>query len=152
MTVNTSLRRRCLVLTVASLAAMTFGARAETYPSRPIRLVVPFPAGGPTDVLARIVASRLAEKLGQPVVVDNKPGASGRVCADAVAKAAPDGHTLLADASIHIISPSLYPKQPYAAIADFAAVSNLANVPLVLAVNAKVPARPNSLGSRRASS
>ena len=136
----TSLRRRCLAAAFASLAAVTFGARAETFPSRPIRLVVPFPPGGPTDVLARIVAPRLAERLGQPVVVDNKPGASGMVGADAVARAVPDGHTLLANASIHVINPSLYPKQPYDAIADFAAVSNLADVPLVLAVNPKVAA------------
>jgi tripartite-type tricarboxylate transporter receptor subunit TctC len=141
MTFKTSLRRHCLVIAVASLAALTFGARAETYPLRPIRLVVPFPPGGPTDVLARIVAPRLAEKLGQPVIIDNKPGASGMVGADAVAKSAPDGHTLLVNASIHVINPSLYPKQPYDAIADFAAVSNLADVPLVLAVNPKVAAR-----------
>ncbi len=141
MTLKTSLRRGCVAVAVASLAALTFSARAETYPSRPIRLVVPFPPGGPTDVLARIVASRLAERLGQPVVVDNKPGASGMVGADAVAKAAPDGHTLLANASIHVINPSLYPKPAYDAIADFAAVSNLADVPLVLAVNPKVAAK-----------
>jgi tripartite-type tricarboxylate transporter receptor subunit TctC len=91
--------------------------------------------------MARIVAPRLAEKLGQPVIIDNKPGASGMVGADAVAKAAPDGHTLLVNASIHVINPSLYPKQPYDAIGDFAAVSNLADVPLVLAVNPKVAAR-----------
>ena len=141
MSLKTSLRRYCLALAVACLAPATFGAHAQTYPSRPIRLVVPFPPGGPTDVLARIVAPRLAERLGQPVVIDNKPGASGMVGADAVAKAAPDGHTLLVNASIHVINPSLYPKQPYDAIADFAAVSNLADVPLVLAVNPKVPAQ-----------
>lgn len=141
MIFNTFLRRRWLAAAVASLAALTFGAQAETYPSRPIRLVVPFPPGGPTDVLARIVALRLTERLAQPVVIDNKPGASGMVGADTVAKATPDGHTLLVNASIHIINPSLYPKQPYDAIADFAAVSNLADVPLVLAVNPKVPAR-----------
>ena len=71
MTFKTSLRRRCLAVVVASLAAVPLGALAETYPSRPIRLVVPVPPGGPTDVLARIVASRRAERLGQPVVVDN---------------------------------------------------------------------------------
>jgi tripartite-type tricarboxylate transporter receptor subunit TctC len=141
MSLKTSLRRYCLALAVACLAPATFGAHAQTYPSRPIRLVVPFPPGGPTDVLARIVAPRMAERLGQPVVIDNKPGASGMVGADAVAKAAPDGHTLLVNASIHVINPSLYPKQPYDAIADFAAVSNLADVPLVLAVNPKVPAQ-----------
>jgi tripartite-type tricarboxylate transporter receptor subunit TctC len=114
---------------------------AQGYPERPIRLIVPFPPGGPTDVLARIVASRLAEKLGQPVVVDNKAGASGMIGASSVAKAAPDGYTLLVNASIHVINPSLYPAQPYDAIADFAAITNVADVPLVLAVNPKVPVR-----------
>ena len=145
MTHNTSLRRRSVALAATSFALLSSGAFAQTsaqpYPSRPIRLVVPFPPGGPTDVMARIVAPRLAEKLGQPVIIDNKPGASGMLGADAVAKAAPDGHTLLVNASIHVINPSLYPKQPYDAIADFAAISNLAEVPLVLSVNPKVPAR-----------
>jgi tripartite-type tricarboxylate transporter receptor subunit TctC len=142
MNLKTLFRRYWLTVAVAaSLVAVTFGARADAYPSRPIRLMVPFPPGGPTDVLARIVAPRLAERLGQGVIIDNKPGASGMVGADAVAKAAPDGYTLLVNASIHVINPSLYPKQPYDAIADFAAVSNLADVPLVLAVNNKVPAR-----------
>ncbi|MDP3083103.1 MAG: tripartite tricarboxylate transporter substrate binding protein [Rubrivivax sp.] len=141
MNFKTLFRRLWLAVAAAGLVAVTFGARGDTYPSRPIRLMVPFPPGGPTEVLARIVAPRLAERLGQVVIVDNKPGASGMVGADAVAKAAPDGYTLLVNASIHVINPSLYPKQPYDAIADFAAVSNLADVPLVLAVNPKVPAR-----------
>ena len=143
---NPKLLRRCgrrllLKSAIAGLAAQSFGVQAQNYPSRPIRLVVPFPAGGPTDLLARIVATRLAEKLGQPVVIDNKPGASGMVGAEAVAKAAPDGYTLLANASIHVINPSLYAKPRYDAIADFAPVSNLADVPLVLALHPKVPAR-----------
>lgn len=138
MSLPASLRRRCLI---TALAALSFGAQADTYPSKPVRLMVPFPPGGPTDVLARIVAPRLAERLGQPVLIDNKPGASGMVGADVVARAAPDGYTLLVNASIHVINPSLYPKQPYDAIADFAAISNLADVPLVLAVNPKVPAQ-----------
>jgi tripartite-type tricarboxylate transporter receptor subunit TctC len=133
--------RRWLFAAAASLAALPLAATAQDYPARPVRLVVPFPPGGPTDVLARIVATRLGERLGQPVVVDNKPGASGMIGADMVAKAAPDGYTLLANASIHVINPSLYPKTAYDAIADFAPVSNLADVPLVLAVTAKLPAR-----------
>ena len=142
MTFKTLVRRHWLgaAVAVAGLAAVTCCAHADTYPSRPIRMVVPFPPGGPTDVLARIVAPRLAQRLGQPVIIDNKPGASGMLGADAVAKAAPDGYTILVNASIHVINPSLYPKQPYDAIAAFAAVSNLADVPLVLAVNPKVPA------------
>lgn len=141
MNFKNPIRRPWRAIAVAGLAALTFGAGAETFPSRPIRVVVPFPPGGPTDVLARIVAPRLAERLGQQVIIDNKPGASGMVGAAAVAKAAPDGHTLLVNASIHIINPSLYPKQPYDAIADFATIGNLADVPLVLAVNPEVPAR-----------
>jgi tripartite-type tricarboxylate transporter receptor subunit TctC len=130
-----------LTLALASLAALPLGAQAQDYPTRPIRLVVPFPPGGPTDVLARIVATRLGERLKQAVVIDNKPGASGMVGADMVAKAAPDGYTLLANASIHVINPSLYAKTAYDAIADFAPVSNLADVPLVLAVHPKLEAR-----------
>jgi tripartite-type tricarboxylate transporter receptor subunit TctC len=134
-------RRLLLAAVVSSLGVLPLAVRAQDYPARPIRLVVPFPPGGPTDVLARIVAIRLGERLGQPVVVDNKPGASGMIGADMVAKAAPDGYTLLANASIHVINPSLYPKTAYDAIADFAPVSNLADVPLVLAVHPKLAAR-----------
>jgi tripartite-type tricarboxylate transporter receptor subunit TctC len=134
-------RRLLLAALVSSLAVLPLAVQAQDYPARPIRLVVPFPPGGPTDVLARIVAIRLGERLGQPVVVDNKPGASGMIGADMVAKAAPDGYTLLANASIHVINPSLYPKTAYEAIADFAPVSNLADVPLVLAVHPKLAAR-----------
>lgn len=134
----TPVLRLCLF---AAMAAASLCAHADTYPTKPVRLVVPFPPGGPTDVLARIVAPKLGERLGQTIVIDNKPGASGMVGADVVAKAAPDGHTLLVNASIHIINPSLYPKQPYDAVADFAPISNLADVPLVLIVNPKVPAR-----------
>ena len=132
-------RRR--LLAAALLLTLPFAVMAQDYPSRPIGLIVPFPPGGPTDVLARIVAPRLAERLGQTVVVDNKPGASGMIGADMVAKAAPDGYTLLVNASIHVINPSLYPKTTYDAIADFAPVSNLADVPLVLTVNPKLAAR-----------
>jgi tripartite-type tricarboxylate transporter receptor subunit TctC len=135
-------RRLCwLALAVTGLVALPLVAVAQDYPTRSIRLVVPFPPGGPTDVLARIVATRLGERLGQAVVIDNKPGASGMVGADLVAKAAPDGYTLLANASIHVINPSLYSKTAYDAIVDFAPISNLADVPLVLAVNPKVSAR-----------
>jgi tripartite-type tricarboxylate transporter receptor subunit TctC len=90
-------------------------------------------------VLGRIVALKLSERLGQSVIIDNKPGASGMIGADVVAKAAPDGYTLLVNASLHVINPSLYDKPRHDAIADFTPLSNLADVPLVLVVNAKAP-------------
>lgn len=111
----------------------------QNYPNRPIKIIIPFPPGGPTDLLGRIVAQKLAERLKQSVVVENKAGASGMVGADIVAKAQPDGHTLLVNASLHVINPSLYDKPRHDAIADFAPLSNLADVPLVLVVNAKTP-------------
>jgi tripartite-type tricarboxylate transporter receptor subunit TctC len=107
-------------------------AQAQAWPAKPIRMVIPYPPGGPTDILGRIVAQQLEARLGQSVVVDNKPGASGMIGADLVAKAAPDGYTLLVNASIHVINPSLYKKPPYDAIRDFAPVSLIADVPLVL--------------------
>lgn len=111
----------------------------QNYPNRPIKIIIPFPPGGPTDLLGRIVAQKLAERLKQSVVVENKAGASGMIGADIVAKAPPDGHTLLVNASLHVINPSLYDKPRHDAIADFAPLSNLADVPLVLVVNTKTP-------------
>jgi tripartite-type tricarboxylate transporter receptor subunit TctC len=102
-------------------------------------VIIPFPPGGPTDILGRIVAQKLGERLGQNVVIDNRPGASGMIGADMVAKSPPDGYTLLVNASLHVINPSLYEKSRYDAIADFTPLSNLADVPLVLVVNAKTP-------------
>ncbi len=136
-------RRHWLQTTGAGLAALQLGAAhaADAWPARPIRLVIPYPPGGPTDLLGRIVAVRLGERLGQPFIVDNRPGASGMIGADAVAKAAGDGYTLLANASIHVINPSLYAKPRYDAIADFAPIANLADVPLVLVVNPQLPVK-----------
>jgi tripartite-type tricarboxylate transporter receptor subunit TctC len=115
-------------------------AAAQPYPSKPIRLVVPFPPGGTTDILARDVGQRLTEALGQPVVIDNRPGAAGNIGSDIVAKAAPDGYTLLmCTVSSHAINPSLYAKLPYDHIKDFAPVILVARVPNVLEVNPGVP-------------
>lgn len=134
------INRRSLLQAAGSGVVLTsLSSWSQSYPSRPIRVIIPFPAGGPTDVLGRIVAQKLSERLGQSVVVDNKPGASGMIGADMVAKAAPDGYTLLVNASLHVINPSLYEKPRYDAIADFAPLSNLADVPLVLVVNSKAP-------------
>ena len=126
-----------LLLGCLPLAATAQGA----YPNKPIRMIVPYPPGGPTDVLGRIVAQKLSESLGQQVVVENRPGASGMIGSEIVAKAAPDGYTLLANASIHVINPSLYPKMNFDALRDFAPVSLIAQVPLILVVNPNLPVK-----------
>ena len=126
---------RTLSLAAALACLLGFAARAEDYPQKPIKMITPYPPGGPTDVLARAVSQKLSERLGQPIIIDNRPGASGMIGADLVAKAAPDGYTLLANASIHVINPSLYKAPPYDAIKDFAPVGQIAEVPLVLVVS-----------------
>ena len=110
-------------------------AKAQTYPSRPIRLIVPLAAGGFADVPARILAPRLAAALGKPVVVENRPGAGSTIGADAVAKSAPDGHTLLLTGTPHVIAPWLYKNLPYDTLKDFAPVTLVASGPYVLAVS-----------------
>ncbi len=112
------------------------------YPTRPVRLVIPFPAGGATDLLGRTVAQRLGTELGQPVVVENKPGAGGTIGADTVAEAAPDGYTLLmATSSTHSIGPLLNPKIPYDAVKDFSPIAAVAEAQSVLVVGRDSPAR-----------
>jgi len=128
----------CLAFALALLAPLAF-AQAP-YPAKPIRLVVPFPPGGTTDILARIVAQKLTEAWGQPVVVDNRPGAGGNIGAELVAKSAPDGYTLLmGTVGTHAINASLYAKLPYDHVKDFAPVILVAGVPNVLVVNPSVP-------------
>jgi tripartite-type tricarboxylate transporter receptor subunit TctC len=135
-----SLASRLAVGIVAGLA-LAGSAKAQDYPSKPIRLVVPFAAGGATDVLARLVGERLTASLGQQVVVDNRPGAGGNIGSDLVARAEPDGYTILMGAvGTHAINPSLYPKMPYDPVKDFAPVTLVASVPNVLVVNPEVPA------------
>ena len=115
-------------------------ASGVAWPSKPIRIVVPFPAGGTSDVLARLFGQKMSETWGQPVVVDNKPGSSGNLGADLVAKAAPDGHTLaLMDVGNLVISPALY-KLPFQVERDFAPVAMVAYSPHLLAVSTRVPA------------
>jgi tripartite-type tricarboxylate transporter receptor subunit TctC len=121
-------------------AAFATGASAQGFPTKPIRIVVPFPAGGTTDVLARAAAQKLTETLGQPAVVDNRPGAGGNIGAELVAKSAPDGYTLLmGTVGTHAINPGLYPKLPYDHVKDFAPVILVAGVPNVLVVNPSLP-------------
>ena len=122
------------------LAALSPVAAAQNYPTKPIRLVVPFPAGGTTDILARAAAQKLSEALGQQVVVDNRPGAGGNIGADIVAKSAPDGYTLLmGTVGTHAINPSLYTKMPYDHFKDFVPVVLVAGVPNVLVVTPSLP-------------
>ncbi|GAB2585490.1 tripartite tricarboxylate transporter substrate binding protein [Ramlibacter solisilvae] len=123
---------------LGSLGAATAWAQAA-FPSRPVRVVVPFPAGGSADVIARGVSERLAKAWGQPVVVDNRPGAAGMIGADAVAKAPADGHTLLMTTTTLMQAPSLYGKAPYDPIRDLTAISELATTHLVLAAGPELP-------------
>lgn len=124
----------------ALFACIALGASAQSYPNRPIRLVVPFPAGGTTDILARAVSQKLTEALGQAVVVDNRAGAGGNIGSDLVAKSAPDGYTLLmGTVGTHAINPSLYSKMPYDHVKDFVPVVLVAGVPNVLVVNPALP-------------
>ena len=136
-----------LVLLMSTLTPLSALAQAGppgaagAFPSKPIRMVIPYPPGGPTDVLGRIVAAKLPEVLGQQVVVDNKPGASGQIGAGDVARAAPDGYTLLANASIHVINPHVYSKPLVDALKDFTPVALIGIVPLVMVVPPSQSAR-----------
>src|SRR6185437_16123053 len=117
----------CLMIALAPLTA----AQSD-YPNRPIRLIVTVPPGGAADFIARLVGGRLSESLGQPVVVENRGGAGGTIAADAVAKAAPDGYTLLQNSiTTHGVGPHLYSKLPYDPVRDFTPVSMLASLPLI---------------------
>ena len=127
-----------MALTVMGLTAIT--SMAQTFPSKPLKLVVPYAAGGSTDQLARAIAEPLGRALGQPVVVENKPGGNTIIGADAVAKSAPDGYTLFMGSSASLaVNPLLYSKLPYDPVADFAGVSMLAASPLVMVVPASLP-------------
>lgn len=129
----------------SAFATMAFCAAAQAqtpvvYPAKPIKIVVPFPAGGTSDVLARLIGQKMTDNWGQPVVIENKPGSSGNLGADAVAKSAPDGHTLvLMDVGNLVISPALF-KLPFSVEKDFAPVAMVAYSPHLLAVSTKVPA------------
>jgi len=134
--------RSIQVAAMAALLPLAPGAAHAAYPERPITLVVPYTPGGVTDMLARAVAKMLGEKVGQTVVVENKAGAGANIGADFVAKAKPDGYTLLmGSAATHAINPSLYKKLNYDHIKDFAPITLVAKVPNILVVNQDVPAR-----------
>jgi tripartite-type tricarboxylate transporter receptor subunit TctC len=117
------------------------GARAQDYPNRPIRLIVPFAAGGANDIVARLIQPNLEKALGQPIIIDNKPAASGTVGTDMVAKAAPDGLTLLMAFTTHTVNPAISGKLPYDTEKDLAPVILVGKSPLLFIVNEKVPAK-----------
>ena len=125
---------------VAAAAAFPALAASQTYPAKPINLVVPYPPGGTVDVVARIVAQGLTTQMGQPVRVENRAGANGFIGSDYVAKAAPDGYTLLVQASIFVINPLFLPNVPYDVQKDFTPISNIGSVPLLVVANPQVPA------------
>ena len=128
--------RAALVLAIALAAVISAsGSRADEWPSRPIRAIIPLSPGSAADVVPRIVFEQLSAQLGQPIIVENKPGASGTIAARAVAVADPDGYTLLAHSSAHIIAPSTVANLPYDPIKDFAAVAPLGNLPNVLVIS-----------------
>src|SRR5213594_4005544 len=124
-----------------ALACFAGVAHAQNYPSKPIRLIIPFAAGGGNDNVARLVGKHLSDSLGQPLVIDNRPGAGGALGAEVAAKSAPDGYTLfLGGVGSHAINPNLNERLPYVAVRDFAPVALLASAPLILVVHPSVPA------------
>lgn len=130
------------LLAAAALAAACSFAHAEDWPARPVKMIVPYPPGGPVDVSARLLAPKLQAALGQPFVVENKPGAGGNIGVDAVAKSAPDGYTLgMGAIATHAINPSLMPNVPFDPIADFVHLALVVQVPNVLVVNNDVAAK-----------
>jgi tripartite-type tricarboxylate transporter receptor subunit TctC len=142
---NVSVRRRDLLgafaCALAVLGGLPGSAFPQAYPAKPIRLIVPFPAGGPLDATARAIGQKLSDAWGQPVVVDNRPGAGGNIGADLVAKSAPDGYTILEGAlSTHAVNVSLYGSLPYDPLKDFMPITLVAVTPNVLVLNPSVPA------------
>lgn len=135
---NTFHRLACAAL----LSALACAAAAQPFPDKPIHFVVPYPPGGPLDTVARLLGQKVSERIGQPVIVENKPGAGGNIGADSVAKAAPDGYTILMGAvATHAINPSLYARIPYDPIKDFTPITLIGVTPNVLVVNASVPVK-----------
>ena len=131
---------RAATLLLLALLLAPASALSQDYPSRTVRIVVPFPAGGPADALGRVLAGELSKTWGQPVIIENRGGAGGNIGAELVARSAPDGYTLLLNASSHVINASLYDHLPYDPIRDFTPVSELASYMLVLVVHPSLPA------------
>ena len=132
------LRLLCLLSMLVACAAQSV---AQTYPAKPIRIIVAFPAGGGIDVMARLLAAKLSEMTGQQVVVENRAGAGGIIGSEWVAKSAPDGYTLFMASSSHVLTPSIYPRLPFDPVKDFTAITLVARSPSVLVVHPSVPAK-----------
>jgi tripartite-type tricarboxylate transporter receptor subunit TctC len=130
-----------IALAALALLALALPALAETYPSKPVKIIVPFGPGGFTDVVARILQKELAPVLGQPIIIENRPGAGSTIGTDAVAKSPADGYTLVMISTTHVISPHLYKKMPYDALNDFAPIMELVEGPYVMVVNPSLPAK-----------
>ena len=136
-----ALRAFSVLPVIMLLTCGTPEACAQAYPGKPIRFVVPYPAGGPLDTVARLLGAKVSESVKQPIVVDNKPGAGGNIGADIAAKSPADGYTILMGAvATHAINPTLYKGIPYDPIRDFAPITQVASTPNVLVVNPAIPA------------
>jgi len=135
--------RKLICAAIGALALLQPGlATAQAWPAKPIRLIVPFPPGGSTDIVARIVAQKLGERLGQSIVIENRGGAGGTIGTALIAKSAPDGYNLsVASTSTHVVAPGVYPKLDYDPVKDFAPVGLMAISPYLLVVNTSVPAK-----------
>jgi tripartite-type tricarboxylate transporter receptor subunit TctC len=134
--------RRLSMAMAACLALVSTGLHAQPYPAKPIRMMVPFPAGGGSDTMGRVIGQKLGERLGQSIVVENRPGAGGSIGADLVAKSAPDGYTILLGSTSELVQyPNVNPKIPYDPLRDFAPITTVGSVPMVLIVHPSLPAR-----------
>ena len=135
------LRKILSFVAVSGLVLASSVAIAQNFPTRPVRFVVPFPAGGGVDLVARSIAQKLTEAWGQQVIVDNRSGANGTIATDHVAKAAPDGYTVLIAFASHTINAALYEKLPYDPVKDFAPVTIAASVPNIVVVHPSLPVK-----------
>jgi len=132
-------RRACLLI-AAAFAFLPLGAGAQAYPSKPIRFVVPYPAGGPLDTVARLLGQKVSESVHQPLIVDNKPGAGGNIGLDAAAKSPPDGYTIAMGQTANLaVNPALYSSMPYDPLKDFAPIALVSSQPLILVVSTSSP-------------